>query len=453
LEEVGIRTDATGLQCEERDIPRCYTRAADMQAPAVICSSLVRFIALRDGSWAAQKVTGWSNHIGLVATQAAGIAIEMETLERLDQPSEDSRPSDDTRVLHVIVGHKLRNHLLNAVDSVVALAKEDDLLVIDNASRDERLDRALKEIASRNSQVQVWHRSTNDVSQNPKVGGLYGAYEEAFWYADSQLYDYVHLLQGDMQLVWWRREIVKEADRLFKLHPSCVNIVTLALSRDKSLGDELRFDERTGSVLLTKYGMTDTGLYHMRRWRSSDLEFGPSEQAHARRALDRGIVAVLHPWPCVVPVPWPPAIRHGKQRGADPERRKPFFCRPLDEPEIAGVRSSSTPEPLETVCVPWGWWCLTPMWVSDLADPGYWILRYKGAKQNGLAAGVPRIDRRGIPGAGWLALVANPHRPSFVALFIRPANALVHVILQRWAASARTLARRLLAGRLPDKQH
>ena len=126
----------------------------------------------------------------------------METLERLDQPSEDSRPSDDTRVLHVIVGHKLRNHLLNAVDSVVALAKEDDLLVIDNASRDERLDRALKEIASRNSQVQVWHRSTNDVSQNPKVGGLYGAYQEAFWYADSQLYDYVHLLQGDMQLVW-----------------------------------------------------------------------------------------------------------------------------------------------------------------------------------------------------------------------------------------------------------
>jgi hypothetical protein len=93
------------------------------------------------------------------------------------------------------------------------------------------------------------------------------------------------------------------------------------------------------------------------------------------------------------------------------------------------------------------------MWVSDLADPGYWILRYKGAKQNGLAAGVPRIDRRGIPGAGWLALVANPHRPSLVALFIRPANALVHVILQRWAASATTLARRLLAGRLPDKQY
>ncbi len=337
------------------------------------------------------------------------------------------------RLLHVIVGHKLRHHFLNAIDSVLQLAPRDDLLVIDNASDDPLLTRSLDELAD-SSRVTVWHRLTNNVDLNGKVGELYVAYTEAFTYAIASGYDYIHLIQGDMQLVWWEPAILEEAQAIYARQPRCVNVVTLAMSSDSLLGDDWQVPEPGEDATLRKYGMTDTGLYHLDRWRGAAIPFGPSEQVHGGRALDRGMVVVLHPWPSMVPVPWPPVVRNGLQQGRDPVRPRPLFCRPLSPFEAAAVRGRSSRAPLEQVCIPWGWWCLSPMWVSDVADPYYWVLRYKGARHQGLRAFLPRPDRRGVEGEGWRALLRHPHRPSLVALVLRPASALLRLAVRRLRA-------------------
>src|SRR5665213_3112753 len=43
------------------------------------------------------------------------------------------------RVIHIVVGHGLRTYFLNAVRSVRWAAPDDEILVVDNASPDQRL--------------------------------------------------------------------------------------------------------------------------------------------------------------------------------------------------------------------------------------------------------------------------------------------------------------------------
>ena len=107
------------------------------------------------------------------------------------------------RVLHAIVGHKFPVYFTNAVKSVLLMAEDDDILVVDNASNLPELTRELRLIASKEPRVRLLLRDTNDITRNAKVGGLYDAYNEIVSYALSEGYDYLHLMQSDMQLLWW----------------------------------------------------------------------------------------------------------------------------------------------------------------------------------------------------------------------------------------------------------
>jgi hypothetical protein len=126
-------------------------------------------------------------------------------IEKSETEAQRSR-SDDTgrkeRVLHVVVGHGLRTYFLNAVRSIRASAPNDEILVVDNASPDVELRIELSKIVAEDSRMRLLLRDSNDLT-NGKVGGLYDAYREAFALAIEEGFDYLHLLQSDMQVLWW----------------------------------------------------------------------------------------------------------------------------------------------------------------------------------------------------------------------------------------------------------
>jgi hypothetical protein len=324
------------------------------------------------------------------------------------------------RVLHVVVGYRLGRYFLNAVRSVRATAPGDPLLIVDNASPDPGLREALERITEQDALADVIFRAENDVGQNRKVGSLYAAYEAAFEYAATRKFDYLHLIQGDFQMLWWDRDLVARAAGIFASHPRCVNISMRANLRDMTLGEDLTDPPGPdGLRMLRWYGLTDTGLYHLGRWRAWGLRFGPSEREHARRYLDEGLEVVCHPWPTDVPIPWPAVIRDGMQRGRPVVTGKPFLIKPLPAAEISRLKSAGEDVWLEDVCVPWGWACVTPMWATDLDSIDYWVMRYRDAKANGIRHLLPRLERRGIDRAG----VRNPwyryrYRPSLFQLFV-----------------------------------
>lgn len=328
---------------------------------------------------------------------------------------------DDVRrpcVLHVIVGHGLGVYFLNAVRSVLTGAPADPLLVIDNASPDTALHSALAELAAAHrDRMELVLRSENDVQANAKVGSLYAAYELAFERAVRAGVSYVHILQGDMQLLWWDGDVLDRAAELFEAHPRCVNIHTQALSRDRRLSGEFEMSATPGVLRLTAYGLTDTGLYLLSRWQERAMAFAKSEQGHGHDYLAQGYEVLCHPWPTVAPIPWPAVVRGGVERGTQVEPGTPFLLRNLDGVAVRALKCSTAATWLEDVCIPWGWTCLTPMWVTDTESANYWMLRYRYARDHGVLGALPRLELRGVDRSPLGVLRAfRWHQPSLLRL-------------------------------------
>lgn len=321
-------------------------------------------------------------------------------------------------VLHVVVGHGLPTYFINAVRSVRHCAPADPLLIIDNASPEAGLRHELRRMSNDDQQISVIFRSTNEL-QNRKVGGLYEAYRAAFEYAIAEDFDLLHILQADSQILWWDAEVATQAWEIFASNPQCVNIHTIFLPRDKRLTDEIEISSTDGRKKLKKYGLTDTGLYHLGRWQTRSMSFGESEQGHARHYLETGLEVICHPWPTDAQIPWPAVIRNGSRKGKQVAAKKEYLLKLLCPQEIVRLKDSASETWLEDVCVPWGWVCPTPMWVTDLDTMEYWAARYADARANGLRYLLPRLERRGVTADDRQGLLRRyPYQPSLLRLFL-----------------------------------
>jgi hypothetical protein len=322
-------------------------------------------------------------------------------------------------VLHVVVGHGLPTYFRNAVRSVRAAAPGDPLLVIDNASPDPALRAELRRMADQDDLIEVILRTTNDLALNGKVGSLYSAYEIAFSHAISAGFDLLHLLQADCQMLWWDADFVAKSGEIYAAHPQCVNIETLFLSRDKALAGGLAPPGSDGLMKLTRYGLSDTGLYHLGRWQARSMRFDQAELGHGRRYLDEGLEVLCHPWATDAPIPWPAVVRGGIRRGKEVVQRKPYLLKPLSPEDIVRLKRVTSQTWLEDVCIPWGWVCATPMWVTGLDTIDYWVLRYRDARENGLRRLVPRPELRGVdPGDRRKLAWIYRYRPSVFRLLV-----------------------------------
>jgi len=322
-------------------------------------------------------------------------------------------------VLHVIVGYRLQAYFLNAVRSVRAAAPLDHVLVLDNASPDAGLRRKLRQMADADERMRLLEMTKNDLSRNNKVGGLYDAYKIAFDEAITRGFDVLHLVQGDCQVLWWDDEYVIRSMEIFDARPRCVNIRTLAPSRDSLLTGELDGPGDDGLSRVRGYGVSDTGLYHLGRWQANSMRFGQSEADHASRYLAEGFEVLFHPWPTDAPIPWPAVIRGGVQRGKEVPATKPFLLRPLSSDAVGTVKKSWGLVWLEEICVPWGWVCAEPMWGTGLESIDYWVLRYRDARKNGVRHLLPRPVLSGVePQDRHGPLRIYYYRPSVWRLFV-----------------------------------
>jgi hypothetical protein len=344
----------------------------------------------------------------------------------------DQGPEAGKKVLHVIVGHGLRTYFLNAVRSMRAVAPDDEILVIDNASPDPQLRADLTSLSSNDPRMRLILREQNDLT-NGKVGGLYDAYREAFEVALGEQFDYVHLVQGDMQVLWWDDDILVRAQEIFSSNPKCVNIYTCLFSSDRrfDVGLEEFGPERRRRFV--KFGLTDLGLYDLGRWTKFGMHFDNDEVEHGKRCLDEGFSVICHSWPTDAQIPWPAVVRNGVQRGREVTLVKPFLLKPMTAPEIAEMKTRNSTW-LEEVCVPWGWTCLSPMWTTHL-NPDYLANRRHQASREGLMKSLPRWDRRGLANDSWRSVLLSQRRPSlWKLLFVIPLGVFVTRVRTRFGS-------------------
>jgi hypothetical protein len=345
-------------------------------------------------------------------------------------------------VLHVVVGHGLRNCFLNAVRSIRSVAPDDEVLIVDNASPDTALRNELARVAAEDPRMRLILRNSNNLT-NEKVGGLYDAYRESFDLAIREEFEFLHLVQGDMQVLWWDDEVVSRAANIFDSEMHCVNIFTQLLNSDTSFSDTLERPSGGELTRLRHYGLTDTGIYHLARWQEFDMSFANHEHGHAQKYLAQGFKVICHPWPTVAPIPWPAVVRKGLQLGREVVAVKPFLLKPLALEDISGLKLRDWTW-LEDICIPWGWTCLTPMWTTDL-HPDYFAARRQDAIAHGLLASLPRCERRGLDAGRFRLFHHLQHRPSLFKLFVSmPARELASRFKQRLgsASEKKSAARR-----------
>ena len=163
-------------------------------------------------------------------------------------------------------------------------------------------------------------------------------------------------------------------------------------------------------VQLRLYGITDTGLYDLAKWRARGMRFGESEQEHGQQYWAEGLRVLVHPVPTIAFVPWPAVVRSGRVVGREVQLRQQFLLRPLTDSEIVEAKESTGPVWLEQVAIPWGWTCLLPYWTTDLRTITYWVYRYRDMRAHGLRAAWPRWQRAGLPPGGSIARAAASAR-------------------------------------------
>jgi hypothetical protein len=319
------------------------------------------------------------------------------------------------RVLHVVVGHGLRTYFVNSVRSVRSVAPDDEILVVDNASPDSRLIDELKRLAGDDPKMRLLLRDSNSLV-NGKVGGLYDAYRDAFEIAMREGFDYVHLVQGDLQVLWWDDDVVSRAAEIFAAAPLCVNIFVCMLSTDWEFDGTLVDADVENLTRIRDFGLLDLGLYDLNRWKQLGMSFDNDEREHGTKYLSEGFSVICHPWPTDAPIPWPAVVRRGVQRGREIKPVKPFLLKPLTALEIEKVKSRNWTW-LEEACIPWGWTCLTPMWTTHL-NPDYLAFRRQEAKREGLRKGVPHWERSGLDDGSLRTALFSQRRPSLWKLFI-----------------------------------
>jgi hypothetical protein len=316
-------------------------------------------------------------------------------------------------LLHVVVGHELRPYFLNAVRSVRALAPGDRVLVVDNASHDQLLRAELAALAAEDPKVELIRREENDLRTNAKVGGLYDAYREAFARAAELGYRYVHLLQGDMQLLWWDDDVLARARAIFGEQPACADVLTCLQPMLRTYGGELVPATGSAPFRLAHYGVADTGIFDLHRWQRAGLGFSTSERAHGARWMEAGFAVFCHPWPTVAPIPWPAVVRGGRRIGRIATSGAPFLLRPLSGGEVRALKQRQWSW-MEDLCTPWGWRALSPMWATDLASADYLAGLRHHLADRGVGRGRPRWA--GVPAPGGAGPM--PRRPSLLRLCV-----------------------------------
>jgi hypothetical protein len=238
-----------------------------------------------------------------------------------------------------------------------------------------------------------------------------------------------------MQLLWWDESVMRRALEIYAEYPQCVNISMLALPfYTLTLDDNLEY-VKPKLAFLRKYGLTDTGLYDLERWRRLEMRFLDSEMAHGTKYLNEGLRVFCHPLPSVAFIPWPAVVRGGRVKGREVGPPQQFLLRSLDPNEINHVKEATEPVCLENVGIPWGWTCLTPYWVTDLRTIDYWVYWYRDICHRGLRTSWPRWERRGLPAGTSLRSVQR--RPRFWLLPI--------VFQPIWHATRQALKTRLAA--------
>jgi len=352
-------------------------------------------------------------------------------------------------VVHVVVGAGFPLYFRNAVNSVLRNTQDDVVAIYNSISKMDRpqLGDLLEQAPDR---LQV-HERVNDRASRGKVGSLYEAYNFALAVTLGE-YNFVHFLQGDMQMIEWSDLVELELIEIFRSENVwCVNPVAYGREKEETLTAVLSPGPTEGSLWWESRAMTDSGIYSLSKIEKTGFSFLESEASVNLRLSEDGHTLVLLREPLTCFVPWPGVVRNGKRLGREPS--VPIDNSPLlvKIDQATNVCAQKVDGPFWRYAEDWvepsGWSCLYPFSFTFLERPSQIALRLKTCRSLGVSFFSVTGDQRRNSG-GWGGRDVHPYDGPKLLLFF-PFFFLRAVHRDRkqyW----RALRRRLLMSRKPS---
>lgn len=273
-------------------------------------------------------------------------------------------------VVNVIVGSGSARYLENCVRSVQRHSPH-HLLVYYNFqnSRDKRDAEAVAKSLGLDRETLFLQPNASGV----RTGSLYECYNHALQSSRGKN-RYMSLVQADMQMMWWGRNIIEACDRVLEALDSYHQGVLSFYTQFPLAGKRPNYYDLWGNVkagqIRTHPGLGDVGLFSTERAFEAGLWFTGSESSMSESLASRGYLVGLHPFPFLAPIPYPDNVRQ-RRRG------NRYFRNSGSETQILDLTnegrklvksqdiSSFHPVFMEDLVSPNGWACLTPYWPSD----------------------------------------------------------------------------------------
>ena len=280
-------------------------------------------------------------------------------------------------LLHVIVGAGIPNYFHNCIDSVLRHSRLPILAIYNSLSQEDsdRFHTLKQQIGS--SQVSFIE---NSEKLGSKTGSLYLAYNQALDYAERNGFDFVNLIQSDMQVFFWDDGFVGTATEIFATRPQKTgqfvsNIFTQLPQRGK------RFDYFSiwSPIPIPGYlscpGESDVGIFKIQDFRKRRGEFTATEKENSQLVANAGGHVVLHPKPFLAPIPFPFTVRNGKVSGMSNrfDQRQPPLLEVFGHvPDFDLSSENFRPIFMEDIIRPRYGRTLTPYWPSS-TEGTHWI--------------------------------------------------------------------------------
>ena len=287
-------------------------------------------------------------------------------------------------ILHVVVGAGFPQSFSNAVRSVLRHTS-DDVLAIYNFV-DERDHHELKALELDRFGPRLTLLARQNAPDHQKIGALFSANNLALELASGH-YNFISLLQGDMQMVKPTPNRIELLNSVFSSKVARVFHVN-TVSQTGSLHDGV-FDEAWNHARNPSFdfsmGASCVGILKLDLVASEGFRFEQDEASTGEMMRERGYaIANLGVLQDLAYNPWPGTLRKGVRHGFDVQIG-------LEESVLHLIQKAPSEEPLQignrqvrNMAVPSGFRTLYPYWASDLQKTKWIPRRREAVKELGI---------------------------------------------------------------------
>ena len=314
------------------------------------------------------------------------------------------------KVLHLVAGFGIYEHFVNSISSVLKFDKSSDLLILvtgnpklfgwksstSNLCFDYLYDEFLRvENYIKNLKVNNKIIITKIVSNsNGKTGSLYDAYNYALSFAKKNNYNYLNIVQNDMQLLFWNNNLIELIEELFEKNANTIQINSgfprkgshpsfykTSLNNIKKI--YLGSIKKKKNIFYSNNAIGDWGIIDLNRANEANLFFEKNETFMSDEYCKKGFIGLFCPVPYIGVLPWPTTARKNKIIGTPLNlSHSDLLLKNVTEDLFYDLVSFDKELWQEDWVKTFGWYALNPCCYTDFKIKEYFVSLISYKKNN-----------------------------------------------------------------------